>query len=282
MGESTAGKNQGQCFARRHMSPGDYAYYSYALAVSRGTGIFYSDDRRDAKEFGGGISPRTIFGSRGRLEERGWFVRIDKGPRQKRNPVTGHMLSLRYRVLTHEEWTALHPGHCYFTKPPAADSATGPDAQFATGEVSPAADPSVTGCSFGNDRLQFLHSPAADSAAKVCKESREGRAEEKREPLPATSDRITPRDMQTLFDVAFGNDWKKEQIYQVAYNRFHVQVRDLSVAQFQAMLELVRERPPAIPRRIFGPAGRTSEDHIERLRRNVKLAGLDWKEKPEE
>jgi hypothetical protein len=88
--------------------------------------------------------------------------------------------------------------------------------------------------------------------------------------------------MQTLFDVAFGNDWKKEQIYQVAYKRFHVQVRDLSVAQFPTMLELLRERPPAIPRRIFGPAGRTSEDHLERLRRNVKLAGLDWKEKPEE
>jgi hypothetical protein len=156
MAESTTGKNQGQCFARRHLSPTDSAYHSYALAVSRGSGIFYSDDRRDAKEFGGGISPRTIFGSRGRLEERGWFVRMDKGTRQKRNPVTGHMLSIRYRVLTHDEWAALHPGHCYFAKSPAVDSATGPDAQSATGEVSPAAVLVMTGCSFCIHRLQIL------------------------------------------------------------------------------------------------------------------------------
>jgi hypothetical protein len=181
MAESTAGKNQGQCFARRHMKPGDYALYDYAAAVSRASGTFFSNDRRDAKEFGSGVSPRTIFGSRSRLEQAGWLKRIDKGPRQKFNPVTGQTLSICYRVLSHGEWAAAHPGKCRFTeqgqsKPetPAATIATGPAAESATGENPPAAD-------FVEPDADFAK-PAADSAAKRSKE-REERKEEKGGPI---------------------------------------------------------------------------------------------------
>jgi hypothetical protein len=282
------GGKQGQCFARRHMKLGDYALYDYAAAVSRASGVFFSNDRRDAKEFGSGVSPRTIFASRSRLEQAGWLKRIDKGPRQKFNPVTGQTLSIRYRVLSHGEWATAHCGKCRFaeqdqSKPetPAAESATGPAAESIAGLDAESENPAA-GC---EKPVADSVKPAAESAAKKSKERREEESKEKKEerdPLPATSDRITPRDMQTLFDVAFRNDWKKEQLYQVAYDRFHVQVRDLSVAQFPAMLELLRERPPAIPRRIFGPAGRTTEDHLERLRRNAKLAGLELGERKDE
>src|SRR5258708_4200538 len=122
-----------KCFARRHMSPTDYAFYDYAITVSRGSGIFYSDDRRDAKEFGvDGISKNTITESRRRLERGGWFLRKHMGRRLKRNPLTGVFESLQYRVLTHEEWVTAHPGQCRVTKPdpnigtgPVPDSGTG-------------------------------------------------------------------------------------------------------------------------------------------------------------
>jgi len=201
-----------QCFARRHMSPGDFAYYSYALAVSRGSGIFYSDDRRDAKEFGeDGISNRTIFDSRKRLEKTGWLVRRQTGRRLKRNPLTGVFESIQYRVLTHAEWIATHPGRCRFTKPdpnigtgegtpetPDADSATGPDAISATGEQAPDADSSITGRSFVPHLTQILPSPDADSAAKSSKEREEER-EEKGGPIarPLSSLRESPSSAET-------------------------------------------------------------------------------------
>jgi hypothetical protein len=180
MAESTTGKNHGQCFSRRHMRPADFAFYDYAAVISKG-GVFYSDDRRDSKEFGGGVSPRTIFGSRHRLEQAGWLKRIDKGPRQKFNPVTGRTLSIRYRVLSHSEWAAAHPGKCRFTeqdqsKPetPVAEIATGPAAESATGENPPDADSAEPVADFVK--------PVADSAAKRSKERRE-KKEEKGGPI---------------------------------------------------------------------------------------------------
>src|SRR5208283_182398 len=146
------------------MRPVDLAFYSYALRVSRGSrgsGVFYSDDRRDAEEFGEhGVSKNTICESRGRLEDHGWFVRIGKGRRRKRNSLTGSWKPLLYRVLTHAEWTAKHPGKCRFPNPtpvaesssdeesPVPNSGTGPVPNSGTGETAPFPNSDSTGPNF--------------------------------------------------------------------------------------------------------------------------------------
>src|SRR5258708_7570789 len=99
-----------RCFARRHMPAQIESFHGYALAVSRESGIFYSDARRDAEEFG--VDKNTIHTWTRWLEKRDWMVRLDKGKRLKRNPVTGMFESIRYCVLSHDEWAARHPGQC--------------------------------------------------------------------------------------------------------------------------------------------------------------------------
>jgi hypothetical protein len=172
---------QGFCFARRHMSPAASAYHAYALAVSRGSAVFYSDDRRDAKEFGeDGISYRTIYGLRRFLDRAHWFVRIDKGSRVKRNPKTGTFESIRYRVLSHDEWAAEHPGFCRFTRQekdsvsPDANIATGPDAEIATGE-------DATSCNSLPHQLQIPTAPVAIFAAKTVTTSKNANTKTERE-----------------------------------------------------------------------------------------------------
>ena len=186
----TKGKNETRCFARRHMSMAASAYHSYAFGVSRTSAVFYSDDRRDAEEFG--VSNKTIFDLRTWLEHHGWLLPIDKGSKRKRNPVTGHWLSIRYRVLSHDEWAATHHG-CRFPRPgnknippdvkstarPDVESTSGPDVESAAGEQSPDVDSSFTG------RRKGL-SPDVVSTAKVVSESLKREVEAEREnPKPA-------------------------------------------------------------------------------------------------
>ena len=103
------------CFARYHMPAAIESFHGYALAASRKSGIFYSDARRDAGQFVSNkpnkkVSKNTITAWTQRLDKEGWFERIDKG--RKRNPVTGEYASIRYHVLSHDEWAAKYPGHC--------------------------------------------------------------------------------------------------------------------------------------------------------------------------
>jgi len=105
------------CFPRNHQTPGESALHNYMAGASRKSGVFYSDDRRDAGQFESPkdaakrISKNTITKWRHGLENKGWIERLDKGPRQ-RNPVTGLYASIRYRVLTHNEWVAKYPDRC--------------------------------------------------------------------------------------------------------------------------------------------------------------------------
>ncbi len=193
--ENSAEKNhsQARCFARRHMSPAASAYHAYALAVSRASGVFYSDDRRDALEFGEsekGVSNRTIFELRRFLERNGWFVRIDKGKARKRNPRTGTFDPIRYRVLDHDEWAAAHASHCRFTRsakqsvPPDAKTTSGPDAETTAGENPPDAISSVT-CSNSLPHLtQFTTAPDANIAAKTVETLKTEREKEEEDRSP--------------------------------------------------------------------------------------------------
>lgn len=152
------------CYARRHMSMAASTYYEYALVVSHKSGLFYSHDRRDAEQFGEeGVSPTTILSLRSWLENHGWFVPLDKRTKRKRNPTTGLYLPIRYRVLSHDQWVAAHPGKCRFPKtdtvPPAPDSVAGPAPDSVAGEPSPATVFVTTGYSLPIP-------PATDSVAK--------------------------------------------------------------------------------------------------------------------
>ena len=89
------------CFSRRHMPPDVSAFHEYALAVSHHSGIFYSNVRRDSWEFG--VSKDRVSRWTKFLEQRGWFRRIDRSKRLKRNPHTGLLESIRYAVIPHEE-----------------------------------------------------------------------------------------------------------------------------------------------------------------------------------
>jgi hypothetical protein len=151
-------------------------YYEYALAVSHRSGVFFSHDRRDAEQFGeDGVSPTTILSLRSWLEDRGWFVPLDKGSKRKRNRSSGLYLSIRYRILRHDEWAATHPGKCRYPKspdvestsgdnPPAPDSVAGPAPDSVAGEQSPAPDSGQACTSFRDHQHQILvHSLVVES-----------------------------------------------------------------------------------------------------------------------
>jgi hypothetical protein len=110
-------KSQRTCFARRHMKPGPYALYDYAYKVSHAknnpTGVFWSNNRGHAKELG--VSPATVNEWMHLLVEQNWFQCLDDGPR-RRSKKTGYMMPVRYSVLDHDEWSALHPAKCYFAE----------------------------------------------------------------------------------------------------------------------------------------------------------------------
>jgi hypothetical protein len=114
---------QQQCFARRHMPPGVLAFYSYALALSRKTGIFWTNVRRDCWEFH--VSKNTVSKWMRTLDFEGWFVPVDgqKRTKRSRNPRTGMLLPRRFRVLTHDQWCRANSGACRF--PPVPKSGTG-------------------------------------------------------------------------------------------------------------------------------------------------------------
>ncbi len=99
-----------RCFARRHMPPQIESFHGYALATSHKSGVFYSDVRRDAEDYG--INKDTVANWTKWLAKEGWFDRLDGS--LKRNPITGMYASVRYRVLSHDEWAAKHPGTCRY------------------------------------------------------------------------------------------------------------------------------------------------------------------------
>ena len=95
-----------RCFARRHLSSNETAYYNYVWGVSRRDGEFRSDDRRDAWDLKGKASAKnSITRWRQSLAKKGWIVETKK---RQRNPLTGAYSSIHYRVLSHQEWVEKH------------------------------------------------------------------------------------------------------------------------------------------------------------------------------
>jgi hypothetical protein len=168
------------------MSPAEFAYYSYASAVSKTSGVFYSDDRRDGREFGErGISKNSIGAYRAALEKRGWLRRIDTGPRRKRNSKTGQTESIRYEVLDHAAWARKHQGRCRFPRHdgPVPKNGTGQSQELGQEESTPV--PNLDGASpnFHAHLSQNLSSPVPKSGAKTVKKDCERQTEGEEEAL---------------------------------------------------------------------------------------------------
>ena len=118
-------KNAGPtCFAHRHMSFADYGIYNVVKAwayqkSAKVKGTLFMDGNRISREFGVG-SKSTVYNFRDRMVEAGWLVHLDSvtvdsetGKKiKKRNKRNGKLSSERYKVLTHEQWAAAHPGAC--------------------------------------------------------------------------------------------------------------------------------------------------------------------------
>jgi hypothetical protein len=264
------------------------AYHSYAFAVSRTSGVFYSDDRRVAEDFG--VSPTTIFSLRTWLEDQGWLVPIDKKTERQRNRVTGHWLPFRYRVLSHAEWVATHPGKCRFlksdTQPPVPDSVAGPATESVAGDQAPVTDS-------GAASYSFAQSPVTDSGTKIV-DSRLYREKEKKEQTSAAQP-AAPE----VPDISFPDWWPVEQWNEFLKYRKARKKLLTPYAQQLAIKTLAQIRADgfdpaaAIDRSILNgwlgffpptgsrghgftnPAGRTTEDHAQRMRKNAKTLGLD-------
>jgi hypothetical protein len=93
------------------------------------------------------------------------------------------MQSIRYRVLDHDEWAAIHPGKCFFAEPvpkihnskPVPESGTGPVPKCGTGEKNHQSQFSTsTSPSFHTSPVpNFDFSPVPKTGTKTVKEKRE-------------------------------------------------------------------------------------------------------------
>jgi hypothetical protein len=88
------------------------SYYSYMLAVSKDSGIFFRDDRRDAQEFH--ADKDTITGWSKFIENHRWSV-LNRDERKIWSEKSGRFISIPYRVLTHDEYVELYgPDECSY------------------------------------------------------------------------------------------------------------------------------------------------------------------------
>lgn len=97
-----------KCFAHQHMSATEYAIYDVCRAMaSRHDGVVFFSGPQIAEKFRS-MSRNTPYTAVKALQKDGWFVKKkESGYRSNGTRTPTH-----YRVLTHEEWCALHPDSC--------------------------------------------------------------------------------------------------------------------------------------------------------------------------
>ena len=100
------------CRERNHMTPVEYALYTFARQVSYESKQFYFDGRKTAAEFLT-ASKDTMYRASKRLKDRGWFIEVRPAKRLK----NGMFCHATFEVLTHEEWIRKHgTGKCKIDK----------------------------------------------------------------------------------------------------------------------------------------------------------------------
>jgi hypothetical protein len=184
------------CFSRRHLRPPIEAFYQYVVSVSHTSGVFFSHARRDAWEFN--VSKNSITDWIDKLETDGWLQRLDRGPRLKRSKNSGMYASIRYRVLTHDEWVAAHPGRCRF---PQTESAFDePVPKTGTGDSAPVPISDATCPSLGIP-------PVPKTGTKVCSKTEIMQDRDKEAPPPQPVAKNAPFVLPEWIPEAAWNDY---------------------------------------------------------------------------
>src|ERR1700730_4965799 len=94
-----------RCFANRHMTPEEYGVWDVLRSVSHSTGTLYFDGR-DVAGYFAGTGKNTVYRIVKSLVKKGWLIVQVAG----RNTSNGLYVSTQYQVLSHAEWTEIHPG----------------------------------------------------------------------------------------------------------------------------------------------------------------------------
>jgi len=94
-----------KCHYRPHLRGAALSIYEFAVAASRGTGVFYASVQACVRATG--YCHNTVTATLKRLCARGWFASIGS-----RRDGGGHFQPNRYRVVLHAEWAVAHPGQC--------------------------------------------------------------------------------------------------------------------------------------------------------------------------
>ena len=266
------------------------AYYDYALAVSHRSDVFYSDDRRDAEDFG--VSNKTIWKLRTQLEKDGWFQPLDKRSKRKRNRASGLYLPIRYRVLTHDEWVAAHPGKCRHSPAPISgagpapisvageqtapdvESTSGPDVESTSGEYPPDVETTHTG------RTSFPPPDVETTAKSVSKSVSKSENPSAAKPA-APEGTVFPEWWPTLQWNEFLK-YRKQRRAPVTPYAEQLAIKTLSQLRADGFdpAETIERSvfnhwlgffPPKTNRSNFN---RTAEDHREQMRKNAKALGF--------
>jgi hypothetical protein len=95
------------CFAHCHMRAAEYGFYELCRALAHKTGTVYFDGRKIAARFGR-MSKTTAYDLAHALTEKGFFE-VVRQPGYRKN---GTFQPYYFRVLSHKEWAAEHPGKC--------------------------------------------------------------------------------------------------------------------------------------------------------------------------
>lgn len=88
-----------------HMKPQEYAIYIVCRRHLADRGTVHFDGQRIASEFASGTAA-TVYRHGRALENAGWFKLVSV------NQTPGRHYPCDYRILSHKEWAAEHPGAC--------------------------------------------------------------------------------------------------------------------------------------------------------------------------
>ena len=95
-----------KCFACHHMTPVEFAVWDFGRSVSHRSGELNFNGRKIAASFQG-LGKSTVYEAATSLTAKGFFKLVKDTKRQG-----GRYTPRQYRVLSHAEWAAEHPGQC--------------------------------------------------------------------------------------------------------------------------------------------------------------------------
>jgi hypothetical protein len=97
------------CYASQHLSPEEWGVLDVCMRLTHGGRRPLCLDGRTLASRFGRCNKNAIYRIVGRLDAQGWLVKTGGG---ERNTATGKYNSTTYKVLSHTQWSKLHPNAC--------------------------------------------------------------------------------------------------------------------------------------------------------------------------